>query len=245
MNNCNERGDDTLAKIGVIGGVGPMATAYFMEMIVKMTEAKNDQEHIEMIIYNCPTIPDRTRYILDTTNPSPLPKMIEIGKKLESEGVDIIAIPCVTASYFLDDLQREIKTPIVNIPQSVARYLQNNNIPKVGLMATDGTLQKKLFQQSLERMGIDVVLPNSEIQKDVMYIIYDNIKAGKDVEKEKFDRVIRFLKDNGAQVIILGCTELSLLKKEVDVGEGFLDAMEVLARCCVEKCGKLKKNLLL
>ena len=82
-----------------------MATAYFMQLIIKMTDANLDQDHLEMIIYNCPTIPDRTEFILGKSKASPLPRMIEVGKKLKEQNADYIAIPCITAHYFHKELE--------------------------------------------------------------------------------------------------------------------------------------------
>ena len=83
--------------LGVIGGLGPIATAHFMELIIRMPEADTDQEHLDMIIYNRPSIPDRTGYILDSTSPNPLPDMIRVGNALARQGAKRSAIPCMTA----------------------------------------------------------------------------------------------------------------------------------------------------
>lgn len=110
-------------------------------------------------------------------------------------------------------------------------------------MATDGTIQSKLFQDEIERMGMHVVLPSEEEQKKVMELIYDDVKANQPVEMEKFQSVRDYLQQNGAEVIILGCTELSLIKRDYEVGPGFIDAMEVLAMKSVVLCGApLKKQ---
>ena len=86
--------------LGVLGGVGPLATIYFADLVVKMTDAKTDQEHISMVILNHGAIPDRTDYILDHSKPNPLPVMIADAKKLQAAGCDYIVIPCNTAHYF-------------------------------------------------------------------------------------------------------------------------------------------------
>ena len=94
-------------RLGIIGGLGPMATAYFMELLINMTDAKCDQDHLEMIIYNCPSIPDRTAYILGKSNANPVVPIIKIGKKLKEQNVDCISIPCITAHYFHDEIEEE------------------------------------------------------------------------------------------------------------------------------------------
>ena len=229
--------------LGVIGGLGPIATAHFMELIIRMTEAATDQEHLDMIIYNCPSIPDRTSYILDQTRPNPLPEMIRVGNALARQGAKLIAIPCMTAHYFHRELTRYIEAPIVHAIHETAVHLKKHGISRAGIMATDGTIRSKLFQQELERHGIEAVIPGPEGQKCVMSVIYDDIKANKPADMEKFHFASSELRAQGAQAIILGCTELSLVKRDYPIGAGYLDAMEVLAQTCVIRCGgKLKEE---
>ena len=229
--------------LGVIGGLGPIATAHFMELVIRMTEAATDQEHLDMILYNRPSIPDRTGYILDPTKPNPLPEMIRVGNALARQGAKLIAIPCMTAHYFHADLTRYIEAPIVHAIHETAAHLKKHGISRVGIMATDGTIRSRLFQQELEKHGITPLIPGEEGQKCVMSVIYDDIKANRPAGMDKFELASRDLKDQGAQAIILGCTELSLVKRDYPIGAGYLDAMEVLAQTCVIRCGgKLKEE---
>ena len=224
-------------ELGVIGGLGPMATAYFLELVVKMTDAKKDCEHVPMIIFNHPSIPDRTDYILGKSKESPLDVIVSLGKTLVGLGADIISIPCITAHYFYDDILREIGIPVINMLEETANYLKANQINEVGLMATDGTIRAGFFVDLLENRGIKVHIPGETSQKKVMSIIYDDIKANKPFDINKFKLVERELREAGAQVIILGCMELSLIKKDGKTGPGFLDAMEVLAIKSIELTG--------
>lgn len=229
--------------LGVIGGLGPIATAHFMELVIRMTEAGTDQEHLDMIIYNRPSIPDRTGYILDPTKPNPLPEMIRTGNALARQGAGLIAIPCMTAHYFHADLTRYIEAPIVHAIHETAVHLKKHGITTAGIMATDGTIRSRLFQEELLKHGITPVIPGEKGQKCVMSVIYDDIKAGLPAGMDKFDYAAKDLHDQGAQAIILGCTELSLVKRDYPIGAGYLDAMEVLAEVCVRTCGaKLKEE---
>lgn len=229
-----------MKKLGVIGGLGPMATAFYMQMVIEMTNAEKDQEHIEMLIHNCPSIPDRTSYILGNSESDPGEPMAEIGKKLVQNGADVIAIPCITAAYFNERLTKEISIPIINIIEETTGYLAARNIKTVGLMATDGTVKSSLFQKSLQTAGINVILPDEDSQRDVMHLIYKNVKATKPVEMNRFERVSAELRNRGAEVIILGCTELSMIRRDEQIGPGYLDVLQVLAKCSVEWCGLLK-----
>lgn len=219
-----------------------MATALFMKMVIEMTDADTDQDHIEMLIHNCPGIPDRTSYIIGDSCDDPGQPMADIGKHLAKGGADVIAIPCITAGYFYERLSQEIPVPIINTIEETVRYLKVRGITSAGLMATDGTVCSGLFQRELCRGGIEAVLPKEQGQRDVMHLIYDNVKAARPIEMNRFTRVSDELREAGAQVIILGCTELSMIRCDRKLEAGYLDAMQVLARCSVEWCGRLKEE---
>ena len=227
-------------KLGVIGGLGPMATALFLQMVVEMTEADRDQEHIEMFIHHCPQIPDRTGFILGKSTENPAPALIESGIKLAEQGADMIVIPCVTSTYFYEELSSRIPVPVLNIVTQIRNYLYEHQIRSVGLMATSGTVTSGLFQQAFSDGECRLILPSVERQEDVMHLIYNNIKANKAPEMERFENVVKELKNAGAEVIILGCTELSVIRRMCGLDQGYLDAMELMARCAVEYCGQLK-----
>jgi aspartate racemase len=231
-----------MKKIGVIGGLGPMATAVFMEMIVDMTDAESDQEHIEILLHSKPQIPDRTKYILGISGDSPLPYFEEIGQNLLNWGADIIVIPCMTAHFFQKELEKKLGCCVIDAISETASYLNYENISHVGIMATDGTIKSGLFQQELSKYGIRCSIPDLDTQKKIMHIIYDNVKAGTPVEMELFDEVSDELLKKGVEVILLGCTELSVVNHNYKIGYGYLDAMEVLARKSVMLCATLKNK---
>lgn len=228
--------------LGVIGGLGPIATAHFLELVINMTDAKCDQEHLDMIIYNTPSTPDRTAYILENTQPDPLPRMLSVGQALAQQGVSRIAIPCMTAHYFFSQLEAGISVPLINSVAETVRHLKENGIQKVGIMATDGTIRSGIFHRELEKQGLCPITPGEQVQKDVMHLIFNNVKSGTPAEMDRFFAAADALRHQGAQAIILGCTELSLIKRDYRIGPGFLDAMEVLAQQAVLTCGKPLKE---
>ncbi|MDF2486503.1 MAG: hypothetical protein K0R46_2671 [Herbinix sp.] len=234
-----------MKRLGVIGGLGPIATAYFYELIIRMTKAEIDQEHIEMLIYSKPSIPDRTDYILGKSSENPVYPMVESGRLLVGMGAENIAIPCITAHYFHTILSEGIKAPVIHAIKETAHYLKAKGIHCAGIMATEGTIHSGLFQEELSECGIHSILPNEESQREVSELIYKNIKANQPVEYDKFEKVSEQLRQNGAQVIILGCTELSLIKRDYNIGAGYIDAMEVLAmRSIILSEAKLKEEYL-
>lgn len=231
-----------MKKLGIIGGLGPMASAYFLQMIVEMTDAALDQEHIETILYSNPAIPDRTRYILGFSGESPLPGLLETGKKLEGMGAEVIAIPCITAHYFRKSLEEGLHCPVIDGIRETAAYLRYHKIQKVGILATAGTTKSRLFQETFQKSGIDCVIPDSKDQETVMQTIYQCVKAGQPVNQQMVDDVADRLAQQGAEKILLGCTELSLLKQKTSIGRQYLDVMEIMAGKAVSMCGKLKSE---
>lgn len=228
--------------LGVIGGLGPIATAHFIELTIQMTDAPTDQDNLDMIIYNFPSIPDRTGYILGSNLRSPLPGLLSVGSALAHQGVRYIAIPCITAHYFYPELTATLNVPVINAIDETVLRLKEAGITAAGIMATDGTVSSGLFSDALQLAGIRPIIPSPERQADVTHLIYENIKAGNAPDMDRFRAVSRHLKEKGAEVIILGCTELSLIKRDHLIGPGYLDAMEVLAQQSVILSGGKLKN---
>lgn len=225
-------------RLGVIGGLGPMATAYYLELVIRMTDVRRDQDHPEIIVMNIPSIPDRTAYILGKSSENPLEPMIDMGLQMKGLGAEMIATPCVTAHYFHEELQAGIGLPVIHVIQKTAQLLKASGVQRVGLMATDGTVQSGIFQNQIEALGLKMILPDAEGQRGVMELIYNQVKAGITPDMTLFDSIRNQLFHSGAQVVILGCTELSLLKKVQDLGDGVLDVLDVLAKESVLACGK-------
>ena len=180
----------SMKQLGIIGGLGPMATAYFFELITGMTFVESDQEHIPISIQSVPDTPDRTAYILDHAKPDPLPYLAKAGLALKEQGADYIVIPCVTAHYFYKKLCEQINLPILSLIEETALTFQRGKIDKVGILATSGTIQSGLLQSALEEYKIEAIIPEEEQQEKVMKIIYNQLKAGKQPDMLLFQEVI-------------------------------------------------------
>ncbi|MBR6157183.1 MAG: amino acid racemase, partial [Lachnospiraceae bacterium] len=152
------------------------------------------------------------------------------------------AIPCVTANFFYRRLNEEIPVPVIDIITETAEYLAVRGVKCVGIMATDGTVRCGFFQKQLEQAGICVALPTENAQQDVMSVIYDDVKANRPVNMERFECAAGELRRAGSEVILLGCTELSMAHRDNHIGAGYLDVMQLMAKVSVESCGKLKRE---
>ena len=223
--------------LGIIGGVGPLATMFIGEMVVRRTKAAADQEHVHTIIDNDTNIPDRTAYILDPTKENPVPILIEDAKKLASVGADIIAIPCNTAHTFYEQLAEGSPVPVLHMIRETARRAHDLGAKRVGILATTGTLTSRMYQNALQEFGITPVVPDAIMKEKVMAIIYDYVKAGNDVTKEDWQPIEDAMIALGCDRIILGCTELSIVNRDLKLSKIYIDSLIVLAECAVLACG--------
>lgn len=231
--------------LGIIGGVGPLATAYFMEAIIKKTPATTDQDHIPMIVFNDPQIPDRTAYILDHTKPDPQPEMVKVAQWLEEAGADYIAIACNTAHYFYDAICKAVSIPVLNIMEETARRIAHEigATGAVGLLATDGTIESGVFQGYFETEGLRTIEPDHADQRRVMSLIYQGIKANGTYDPRDLVRLAERLHERGGDAVVVGCTELSVIYQDLTQRPPFLfDSLDILAERCVETYESERKD---
>lgn len=217
-----------MKRIGIIGGLGPLATVKFMELLNE--NLKNLTDEIEMIVINDPTTPDRTAYILDNNKDTPINNILDMVKKLELFNVSIIVMPCNTASYFYKEISNNTSIHFINIVKETVNFLKEKNIKKIGLLATEGTIKSRIYKDLLTEVGISCITPNIEEQKIISSIIYDGVKSGNKINLNDFYKVVNHLLQEGAEYIVLGCTELSALRQLENLTDEYLiDAMQILA----------------
>lgn len=214
-----------------------MATLHFAELIVQMTEATVDHEHIPMVIWNQVNIADRTSYMLGKSTQSPLPAIVETLHSLEQAGAEMVAVPCVTAHGFYRDVVSQAKVPVLDIVAETVHALKKKGIKHAGIMATEGTIACGFLQKALEEQGITPYVPDENGKKRLMEIIYQQIKANRPIDMDSFYSVANDLKSQGAEVILLGCTELPLIRREYELEPYFFDMLELLAAVSIEACG--------
>ena len=225
--------------LGILGGLGPMSTFYFCELLTSHTQATCDADHIDMMISSRASTPDRTGFILGDSDRDPLPIMVEEAKRLERAGADLIVIPCNTAHYFYDGLQKEIGTPMLNIIEETVHLLHRQGVRRIGLLATEGTVKAGAYAPLCRALGMECIMPTSDEQAVISSIIYDCIKQNKPVNMDDFFKVTDALRARGCERLVLGCTELSLLKKAGLDADLFVDSLEALAYRTILACGKI------
>jgi len=228
--------------IGILGGMGPEATAYFYELIVKHTKAEADQDHIKAIIYSNPEIPPRTDAILGK-GPSPSPLLVEGFRRLKEAGADLVVMPCVTAHYFYPEVKDRVEVPFISLLDEAVKWAEVEvpGLRKAGLLAATGTLESKLFHNVFSLSGIEVIHPDEDEQNQVMAAIFGpmGIKVGftSGFSKETLVNIAKVLVARGADAIIAGCTEVPLALKERDIPVPLIEPMRIAARVCILKAG--------
>lgn len=220
-------------RIGIVGGMGPMAGVLLQKLIIEATPATKDQDHLQVICFTNPQIPDRTVSLQEDNGESYIRTLVGTAHILVNAGVTALVIPCNTAHARFEEVQAAIPVPIVNMIELAAKHLAavSGNSTKVGILATDATVQGGLYQKELEAHGIEWAIPSDENQVQVMQAIYA-IKAGKDILLLNFIAgAIREFAEQDANILLLGCTELSLCFEEVtDAGYQVVDPLRIVAR---------------
>ena len=225
--------------LGVLGGLGPMSSVYFYEMLTAHTKAERDQDHLNILISSKADTPDRTEFILGRSGEDPLPVMKFEVARLIGAGADIIAIPCNTAHYFYDRISETSGVPVINIIRQTAIFCRRIGVRRAGILATEGTVASGAYADIFATAGIEYITPDEREQKIVSDIIYSQIKKGQVPDMTAFRSVCDSLVSRGCDRLILGCTELSLLKRNAALSdELFIDSLEVLAYSAIKMCGK-------
>lgn len=221
--------------IGVLGGMGPLATASFYTKLIEETEVTKDQDHYRVIIDSNPKIPDRTKAILYGGD-SPVDEMIKTARNLEKSGASILVMPCITAHYFHDEIQKQISIPFYHVLKGLSDFLDSHypSVKRIGVLSTTATRDSNLFQSFIEHK--DVLFPDDADQEGkVMEAIFgaNGVKRGnkgdypKRLLKEAADTLIH---EKHCELIIGGCTEVELVLKSEDIQVPFIDPMTIAAQ---------------
>ena len=206
-----DRTTDARPILGVLGGMGPMATVDFLQRLYRRSSAVRDQDQIPVLAYIASTVPDRSAFLLGT-GPDPYPEMLCAMRWLRQGGADAVAIPCNTAHYWADSLERDTGVRLVHIVGAVANHFsRTDDRPRsVGLLASRGTLKADLYSSRLAALGIRCLAPDIRIQGGIDTAI-NLVKAGRPIEAESFALAAeRALVDQGVEALILACTEMPL-----------------------------------
>ncbi|MDR3046947.1 MAG: amino acid racemase [Bacteroidales bacterium] len=232
-----------MKKLGVVGGMGPAASALFYENLIEFTDAEKDQQHIDVVLFSCASIPDRTNFLLENTTDSPVPVIKKVIADLVKCNIEYVAIPCITAHCFYSELVRDCPVPLINIIQETVNVLYTKKIKSACVLSTTGTARNNLFQDEFKKNGIEYIQLNTNEQEEVMQLIY-SIKSGS-INYLLFQSIIQKLKKKNVCNIVLGCTELSYFNKFYDSSIMIFDCIQILAIKALTLCdARVKKDIL-
>jgi aspartate racemase len=223
--------------LGIFGGMGPEATVRLYQLIVELTPAVVDQEHIPTIMYSLPQVPERTECIRNN-DPSIIPFLIEGVTRLENAGASLIAIPCNTVHYYYDYMQEAVNIPVIHMIRETVNKIRSSykNASRIGLLATAGTIESGMYETELSKNGLQIITPDKSIVDEKVMKAVAGIKAGTDhaINRDLLTESGQHLLEKGAELIILGCTEIPLAYDQERIDIQVLDASIVLAERSIE-----------
>lgn len=227
-------------KLGIVGGMGPAATARLMGRVVDFTKAERDQDHLDVTVLCRPQIPDRTAFILGRPGArSFVGPVMQAAAQLEDMGCDVVAVPCNTAHAYASDLVSALRhAHFVSMVDAVGDVLAAGACAKAGLLSTEGTVASGVYARALGDRGVSVAVPNVCGQQAVTRLVYRGVKAGGTGNLENVAAVCEGFSQSGCDAVVLACTELSLLGAPASWrGMDVVDSLDVLALACVVACG--------
>lgn len=222
--------------IGVLGGMGPAASASFYTRLVQLTPATTDQEHFPVVMWADPTVPDRTAALLGHGE-SILPWLETGVARLENAGATLLAAPCNTAHIWLPSIVARREIELVSIVEATAAAIATRP-GTVGILGTDATLSSSLYQEALAARGLKAVVPEPESQTSLVEAIYA-IKHGGRAQLARADQllatVIASIHGRGADVVVNGCTEISMRLHGRHWAAPVVDSLEELVRATIRR----------
>ena len=232
--------------IGILGGMGPAAAVHMFDLVIKLTKAETDQEHIPVIVVSNPEVPDRTSAIL-SGGPSPLPLLVDGARKMENAGAGLIIMACNTAYYYYDEIMPHINIPFIHLQKEALRYIkrEKKNLTHFGLLATTGSIETGLYQELFDKEGLGLITPDRNGREKIMESIYGEkglkVNFTEEPRRLLLD-VIEHLKERGAEAIIAGCSEISFALKAEELGLPVIDPVTLTVKAAIKEAGcEIKK----
>lgn len=229
-------------KLGIIGGMGSRAGAVFLKKIIDYSPAEADQEFLEILFHNNAAVPDRTRAIV-YNEASPLTELLKSVELFNLNEVEAIALSCITAYHYYPQISAKARAKVLNPLQLVPEYVRMHYpaATRIGLLATTGTIQTKLFHKAFESIDAEIITLQQENQESLfMRSVYmkNGFKSAviSDYARELMSRCVEKLIERKADVIIGGCTEVSIAMDRGHIEVPYVDSLDLLARRTVDYC---------
>jgi len=220
--------------IGVLGGMGPMATIDLLLRIIRLTPALDDVDHIRTLVDNNPKVPSRINYLIKRHGENPAPVLVSMAKSLESMGADLLVMPCNTAHLYAEEIESAVHIRFLNMVELTVELVATQvHASRVGLLASTAIHQTKLYESIFASRGLATVVPDDALQSQLMKLIMA-IKAGDSNESDLLQRIVEIMLAEQAECVVIACTELSALGDSLDVHVPVIDASQCLAEVAVQ-----------
>ena len=224
--------------VGILGGMGPEATVDLMRRVIRGTPARDDADHIRMLVDSNPRVPSRIEALIGGAGESPVPCLVEMARGLQRQGADFLVIPCNTAHHYHAAVAAAVDVPVLNLVEMTARDAGGlcPDLTRVGLLASSALLRIRLYEPWFERLGVGVLYPEPGVQGELMDLIR-SVKAGRHTPGQvaACDRAAEDLQARGAQCLVVACTDLSVVAARLRTDLPLCDAADVLARAVVRE----------
>ncbi len=231
-----------MKTLGILGGMGPMASQLLYQTITQRTLASCDQEHLNIFLYSHASLPDRTQAIQQGYTQEIREKLVADVQLLEKMGAQVLAIPCNTSHYFYQDMAKALSIPLLNMVQLTAQTVAQAGHKKVAILSTEGTQFSKLYETAFQEYAIQTVDIPCFLQEKVNYLIYDVVKQGATPSWSQFEDIHQFLLGQELDQVVLACTELSVFGSIHPLPSFYVDALHVLAQAAITHCGGTVTN---
>jgi aspartate racemase len=221
--------------------MGPDATVDLMRRVLALTPAQDDQDHIRLLVDNNPKVPSRIAALIEGTGPSPLPTLVAMAQGLERAGADFLAMPCNTAHHYHGQIAATVSIPFLNLMELVVAELaaHHGELRRIGLLASSALPKIRLYEPYFETAGLDLVYPRAGKQEALMALIRA-VKAARadETTRRAFGEAARDIEEQGAEITLVACTELSFVESALSTALPVVDAADVLARAVVQRAMK-------
>jgi aspartate racemase len=220
--------------VGVIGGMGPEATVDFMHRLVARTPARDDADHLHVLVDNNPKIPSRIAALIEGTGEDPTPVLCDMAKGLQAQGADFLVMPCNTAHYYLPAIARSVSIPVLDMVQLAIQKLAAASASRVGVLASPAVRRVGLYKARMEQAGLQVLFPEPQ-DEQILFEIIKAVKAGRldDSHRRDYGKVAGNLLAAGADTLLVACTEFSVIGPPAGASAPVTDALDVLVEATI------------
>ncbi len=224
----------TIRRIGILGGMGPQATVLLMSRIIDRTPAKDDQDHLPMIVDNNPQVPSRVKAIIEGTGEYPAPMLVAMARRLEAFGADALVMPCNTAHHYAPAIAAAVAIPFLDVVELSADRVVANARPtcRVGILGSPAIAQTGLFDRALAARGSSTIYP---VDQGPLLAAIRAIKVSSrsDVARRTLAASAKELEDRGAGILLVACSEFSIIADAISSDLPVVDTLDVLADAAV------------